>query len=90
MLTRRCPRADQLEALASGRRISARIQQHVAGCPTCSDIVAVLREQAELLDELRRAVADDLDHGTREEILETCRKAVDARREPRRGSGRET
>lgn len=76
MLARkRCPRADELEALARKERVSSRVSKHVAGCDCCSQIVAHLRDEAQFIDELREAVTG-LDDDTRAQLMEVCRKAV--------------
>src|SRR5262245_5811299 len=72
----KCPRADELEAVALGRDAPPRVRRHVAVCPTCTQIVAGLARDAELLTELRVAAEDDLDAEIREELLDACRAAT--------------
>lgn len=72
MFKKRCPRADELEALVTGRRVSSRVIKHVPNCETCYQIVAALREDAAMLAELREA-ANSLDSRTRQRLLDLCR-----------------
>ena len=73
MLARRCPRADELEAVARKQRVAARVSKHVDGCERCTQIVAHLRNEAQLVEELREAVTG-LDDETRSSLLDACRR----------------
>ena len=76
MGTRKCPRANELEALVAGRSVAAGIKRHVEGCPVCGPIVAELRNSAELLAQIREATAEGPDAATRERVLEICARVA--------------
>ena len=77
MFGKKCPTPDKLQALAAGEDVSDRVADHVARCPVCAKIVDEIRNDAELVVELRSAGASDIDAGTRNRILEICRRAAD-------------
>lgn len=75
MLNRKCPRADELSDLVEGRTRSRRLQKHVANCAICTQIVANLRRDAELLQDLQAAVKSPPDDAVREDLMDACRSA---------------
>lgn len=87
MLAKRCPRADELEAMALEQRVPARVAKHVARCERCFQIVAHLRDEAQLIGELRDAVTS-LDDDTRAKLLEVCREAAASVRRSKTKPGR--
>ena len=85
MFSRKCPRVDELEALVMGRPVSKQVRGHVEQCALCGPIVAELRANTKLLEELREAATDSPDEATRERVLEICsRVAREAKVPPKR------
>ena len=76
MFGKKCPTPDKLQALAAGEDVSDRVAAHVAQCQTCAKIVDEIRNDAELIAELRSAGASDMDAATRNRILQICRGAA--------------
>lgn len=76
MRSRECPRANELDALASSRPVPAAVQQHVESCATCNQIVADLRCQHGLLQALREAQVEALDERTQASILDACARTA--------------
>jgi hypothetical protein len=76
MFGKGCPRADELDALATGRAASKRVSQHVDSCETCAQIVGSLRRDASLAAELREARRGALDEETHDHVLNLCRQAA--------------
>lgn len=72
MLKRQCPRADELDALATGAPVAARVTRHARTCERCATIVAELAANADLVAELREAVAKGLDEATRRHVTALC------------------
>jgi len=78
MFARHCPRVDELKSLAtSSSRVSNRVKRHVERCETCNQVVTQLRQDAELIGDLREASLS-LDDRRRQEIVEICRKVASA------------
>lgn len=78
----RCPHADELAALASGRDVSSRVAHHVQNCQTCCQILDSLEREAEFIDELRAAVRTALDERVRRDVMNACQAALDQEQPP--------
>jgi len=79
MFAKRCPRADELEALATEGRASVKIKRHVEACETCARIVTDLAKEAELVDTVREAVRD-YDEKTCARVAEICHELANTQR----------
>ena len=75
MLIRKCPRADELSDLVEGRTCSRRLQKHVDSCAICAQIVANLRRDAQLVEDLQAAVKSPPNDDVREDLMNACRSA---------------
>ncbi|QDV89933.1 hypothetical protein RAS2_10080 [Phycisphaerae bacterium RAS2] len=70
-----CPTADKLEVFAK-RPENGRMEEHVQSCPICHKIIEDLREEAALVDELQRAICDELAPNIRRRLSDLSREAV--------------
>ncbi len=73
----RCPRVNELQAMAMSRPVSTRIRRHVEACDVCTNALAALREDAEFTQLLREAARTELDEETRAHVLEICERAIE-------------
>ena len=71
-----CPRANDLEAMARSRPVSARVARHVSTCTTCRQIVEDLQRDATLLAQLREAATTGLNDSVHEHVIDICREVA--------------
>gem|GEM_PF-4301510 len=76
-----CPQAAVLEALAlcPDSPSLANVRRHVHSCERCRRVVEGIRDDAELLCELRNAAKVRLDRITRERLTRICRRVSGSR-----------
>lgn len=72
MFAKRCPRADELKTYVDGGQVAAKIKRHVEECNVCSDIVAGMARQNDLIDTVRQAV-EAIDDETRSRAAAICK-----------------
>ena len=77
MLFNRCPSPDALYRHAL-KPDSGRIEKHLARCEKCRDTLAAIRQDEQLLNELRATEDGGMDDRVRDRLLKICRKVAAA------------
>lgn len=80
MLSKGCPRADELEQLALGVQLAASLVRHVKSCGRCTQIVDNLRRDANFIRELREAARERLNQRELDGVQKACDKVMKATR----------
>lgn len=75
MLFNRCLSPDALYQHAL-KPDSARIEKHLARCEKCRDMLAAIRQDEQLLNELRATEGSEVDDRARERLLQICRRVA--------------
>lgn len=77
MIFGRCPSSQRLERYVREAAAEPRVARHVERCEKCRAALAELREDADLLAQLRAAAGGDLGDERRRRIVDICRRALD-------------